>query len=69
MVFAVVDGGYGNWTIKNACNATCGEGFETWVRDCDNPEPKFGGVNCSQFGDPVEYRSCSAEPCPGKIKQ
>ncbi|XP_028418130.1 uncharacterized protein LOC114543270 [Dendronephthya gigantea] len=59
-----VDGGYGDWRLKDACNVTCGEGFETLVRNCDNPEPKFGGRNCSHLGKPVEYRSCSARPCP-----
>ena len=66
-LFALVHGGYGNWKAKNACNVTCGDGFETWIRDCDNPEPKFGGRNCSLLGTPVDYRSCSARPCPGKI--
>ncbi|XP_028399284.1 coadhesin-like [Dendronephthya gigantea] len=59
-----VEGNYGNWILKNVCHVTCGEGFETWTRSCDNPEPKFGGRNCSYLGEPVEYRSCSARPCP-----
>ncbi|XP_028418125.1 uncharacterized protein LOC114543261, partial [Dendronephthya gigantea] len=60
----IVDGNYGNWSLKDKCNVSCGEGFETWQRDCDKPKPKFGGKYCSEIGESVEYRSCLAEPCP-----
>ena len=63
----LVDGGYGNWSLNGTCNVTCGEGFGLWSRQCNNPEPKYGGKNCSHLGDPVEYRPCSAKPCPGKL--
>ncbi|XP_028418128.1 A disintegrin and metalloproteinase with thrombospondin motifs adt-1-like [Dendronephthya gigantea] len=59
-----VDGHYGKWSLKSACNVTCGEGFETWSRDCNNDEPKFGGRNCSHLGEPLEYRPCLMKPCP-----
>ncbi|XP_028409307.1 SCO-spondin-like [Dendronephthya gigantea] len=59
-----VPGSYGNWSMKSACNATCGRGFETWTRDCDNPWPKYGGRNCSHLGEPVEYRPCWTKYCP-----
>jgi hypothetical protein len=61
-----VDGSYSNWSLNSTCNVTCGEGFETWTRECNNPEPKYGGRNCSHLGEPVEYTPCSATPCPGK---
>ena len=63
----LVDGGYGNWSLNGACNVTCGPGLERWSRQCNNPEPKYGGRNCSHLGDPVEYRPCSAKPCSGKV--
>ncbi|XP_028399006.1 uncharacterized protein LOC114522508 isoform X2 [Dendronephthya gigantea] len=59
-----VHGNYGNWSLSSACNVTCGEGFETWTRDCNNPGPKFGGRNCSLLGEAIEYRPCQATPCP-----
>ncbi|CAB4004558.1 coadhesin-like isoform X2 [Paramuricea clavata] len=59
-----VDGSYSNWSLNSTCNVTCGEGFRTWTRECNNPEPEYGGRNCSQLGEPVEYRPCSAKPCP-----
>ncbi|XP_028399567.1 plasminogen-like, partial [Dendronephthya gigantea] len=58
-----VDGGYSNWTIKSACSVTCGEGLQTWTRVCKNPEPKFGGRDCSHFGERDEYRPCFVKPC------
>jgi hypothetical protein len=61
-----VDGSYSNWSLYSTCNVTCGEGFGTWTRECNNSEPKYGGRNCSHIGEPVEYRPCSAKPCPGK---
>ncbi|CAB3998513.1 partial [Paramuricea clavata] len=59
-----VDGNYGIWSLNSTCNVTCGEGFGTWTRECNNPEPKYGGRNCSHLGEPVEYRPCPAKPCP-----
>ena len=61
-----VNGSYGNWSLISTCNETCGVGFETWSRKCNNPEPKYGGRNCDHQGKLVEYRPCSEKPCPGK---
>ncbi|XP_028414636.1 plasminogen-like [Dendronephthya gigantea] len=62
-----VHGNYGNWSLSSPCNVTCGEGFETWTRNCNNPEPKFDGTNCSHLGEAIEYRPCQTTPCPGKL--
>ncbi|XP_028399014.1 uncharacterized protein LOC114522512 [Dendronephthya gigantea] len=59
-----VDGNYGNWSLSSACNVTCGGGFEIWTRDCNNPEPRFGGRNCSHLGEAIEYRPCRTALCP-----
>ena len=37
------------------CNVTCGEGFKPWTRECNNPVSKYGEINCSHLGEPVEY--------------
>ncbi|CAB4035413.1 partial, partial [Paramuricea clavata] len=58
-----VDGSYSNWSLNGTCNVICGDGFETWSRECNNPEPKYGGRNCSHLGKPVEYRQCTKKPC------
>ncbi|CAB4032957.1 Hypothetical predicted protein [Paramuricea clavata] len=59
-----VDGSYSNWSLNSTCNVTCGEGSARWTRECNNPKPKYGGRNCSDLGEPVEYRPCSAKLCP-----
>ena len=64
---SIVDGGYGNWSLNSTCNATCGQRFETWFRACNNPEPKYGGRNCSHLGKQFALKQCSAKPCPGKL--
>ena len=64
--FDVVNGGYGNWSLNATCNVTCGGGFETWVRECIKPGPKYGGRNCSHLGKSVEFRPCFKKPCTGK---
>ena len=56
-------GNYDNWSLRSACNVTCGKGFEKWMRDCNNPEPKFVGRNCSRLGEAIDYRPCQATPC------
>ena len=66
-IFLTVDGRYGNWSLNSTCNATCGQGFETWSRACNNPEPKYGGRNCSHLGKHVALKRCTAKPCPGEL--
>ena len=63
----LVNGGYGNWTLSIPCNVSCGAGVEIWRRSCDNPEPKYGGRNCSGLGKSIEFRNCVKLPCPSKI--
>ncbi len=62
----LVNGSYGNWSLNSRCNVSCGEGFETWSRECNNPAPKYGGRNCRRLGEVVEYRPCTKKPCPCK---
>ena len=66
-LFSIVDGGYGKWSLNNTCNATCGQGFETWFRACNNPKPKYGGRNCIDLGDDIAYKECLGKLCPSKF--
>ncbi|WAR26351.1 HMCN1-like protein, partial [Mya arenaria] len=51
---------WGNWT---ECSVTCGEGQRSRYRTCSDPEPDFGGENCT-IGNPVLTESCSNVACP-----
>jgi len=50
------------WTSWTACSLSCGGGSQTHTRECDNPKPNYGGMNCS--GNAMETQSCNSQPCP-----
>ncbi|XP_046840575.1 complement component C7-like [Xenia sp. Carnegie-2017] len=52
------DGFYSDWGDWAPCSVTCGEGVETRIRTCTNPEPSGGGKDCSKFGPASESRKC-----------
>nr|XP_006824190.1 PREDICTED: uncharacterized protein LOC100375643 [Saccoglossus kowalevskii] len=64
---APVNGGWGNWGAwSTACSVSCGNnGINTRSRNCINPTPSHGGLDCSEE-DKYLYRSCdSGTVCGG----
>ncbi|KAL4235872.1 Hemicentin-1 [Mactra antiquata] len=61
-VFMVVDGGWGAWSEWSACKETCGNTIRTRSRNCDDPIPAGGGLDC--IGDKQQYDNCTLSPCP-----
>ena len=59
-----VDGEWGNWGEYQACNETCGFGYEIRTRECNNPPAVGGGTPCQGI-DRDEQPECNAFPCPG----
>ena len=59
-----VDGNYSNWSEFSPCTKTCGAGFKTKTRECDNPVPVGEGRNCSHLGPAVESWPCNTQACP-----
>ena len=59
-----INGGYSPWSEFTNCSQTCGGGSSTRMRTCTQPEPQYGGKNCSGFGSAREVRVCSLNPCP-----
>ncbi|XP_078533403.1 A disintegrin and metalloproteinase with thrombospondin motifs 12 isoform X2 [Lissotriton helveticus] len=57
-----VNGGWGMWSPWSHCTRTCGAGVQSAVRQCNDPEPKFGGKYCT--GERKRYRMCKVLPCP-----
>ncbi|XP_063400308.1 A disintegrin and metalloproteinase with thrombospondin motifs adt-1-like isoform X2 [Mytilus trossulus] len=56
---------YSAWSSWDTCNVTCGGGFFSRYRNrtCENPEPMFGGMNCS--GDDIDQQkgTCNKQRC------
>ncbi|CAF1161779.1 unnamed protein product [Adineta steineri] len=58
-----IDGGWSNWT-RSACSATCGVGYRLRQRNCSNPTPQFGGINCIGSGVDTVLCNVSNVTCP-----
>ncbi|KAL4217429.1 hypothetical protein ACF0H5_023879 [Mactra antiquata] len=68
MTPCVIDGGWTEWTlIGSNCDSICGDGHVQRHRNCTNPEPANGGLNCT--GQSEERFACNNGPCPIDIKQ
>jgi len=62
IVFTVVNGDWSEWSEWEECSVTCGGGNKTRNRTCTEPEPQYGGNNCT--GHDTNYTSCNDYPCP-----
>jgi hypothetical protein len=57
----------GNWTAwgdLDACNATCGGGWESRAFIITT-EAAYGGQTCTQANNTVEWQACATTDCPG----
>lgn len=59
-----IHGNYSSWSSFSACSESCGNGTMTRYRNCNEPEPRYNGNNCSSFGPSIDIRSCNIFPCP-----
>ncbi|XP_060570519.1 thrombospondin-2-like isoform X2 [Ruditapes philippinarum] len=57
-----VNGQWSDWSAWGNCSVTCENGTRTRHRECTDPGPQFGGMNCT--GDTLEIEECSSQPCP-----
>ncbi|CAL8343155.1 unnamed protein product [Lota lota] len=61
---SVVHGAWSSWSEFSPCSRTCGGGVSYRTRDCNNPRPAFGGIDCE--GEDVEAELCHRrQPCAG----
>lgn len=60
--FYQINGGWSNWTDWTTCDQHCGQHEKRRSRECDNPEPAYGGLPCEGAKDEVE--NCNLPPCP-----
>jgi len=60
-----INGNYGPWSAWTLCSKSCGGGVRSRVRNCTNPAPAFGGMDCSALGEPQESEPCKTRQiCP-----
>lgn len=59
------DGGWGPFGSWSKCTTSCGGGFRLRRRNCDNPSPQHGGIECS--GCSIDYETCNTHKCPEKL--
>ena len=67
MNYYTIDSGYwGSWGAWTPCSATCDEGTQMRVRQCQ--QPWLGGAVCR--GDAEELRRCLMKSCDGiRVRQ
>eukprot|EP00111_Clytia_hemisphaerica_P003944 TCONS_00011304-protein len=58
-----VNGGYTPWTNFGKCSKECDVGQMRRSRECTNPEPKFGGLDCRHLGPKADRFPCFNVPC------
>ena len=64
----LVNGQWGEWEVWGDCSVLCGGGNQSRFRLCDDPEPAFGGTNCTDDGSASsETQRCNEFECPGAI--
>lgn len=61
--YVPVKGHWGRWGPWTKCSRTCGQGYKTRSRQCDDPAPLYGGKFCS--GTLVQLKPCQLKKTCG----
>jgi len=61
--YVPVKGHWGRWGPWSKCSRTCGQGYKTRSRQCDDPTPLYGGQFCS--GTLVQLKPCQLKKTCG----
>lgn len=65
--YVPVNGNWGRWGPWTACTVSCGQGYQTRSRKCDEPKPLYGGKYCN--GMLVAARNCMLKKSCGWRKR
>ncbi|XP_077868396.1 thrombospondin-1-like [Saccoglossus kowalevskii] len=60
-VTVIVNGGWGVWYESTECSESCGGGVLVIKRDCSNPSPANGGLDC--VGEDSQQIPCNEHAC------
>ena len=59
-MIVLVNGAWGSWFEGTSeCSQTCYGGTTKRIRECNNPEPKYGGLTCS--GVTEKFVPCNSD--------
>lgn len=61
-----VHGNYTEWSDWSDCSTSCGSGEKFRTRNCTNPPPAFGGMDCSFVGMDRDVQKCEKRACAGE---
>lgn len=61
-----LQGNYTEWSEWSDCSTTCGNGEKYRTRNCTNPPPAFGGMDCSFIGMDRDVQTCQKRACAGR---
>ncbi|XP_031556840.1 uncharacterized protein LOC116293538 isoform X2 [Actinia tenebrosa] len=59
-----MQGNYTEWSAWSKCSKPCGEGERFRTRNCTNPPPAWGGLDCRFEGNDREQENCKIRDCP-----
>ncbi len=62
--FVAVDGQWADWSEWTTCSLTCGGGYKTRFRYCDDPLPEGTGKDCD--GEDMQNFTCNFLDCPSE---
>ena len=58
---SLVDGNWTVWMEWSTCSVTCENGTQIRTRNCSNPEPQYGGDNCTDMHITDEVKPCTID--------
>ncbi|XP_060586448.1 uncharacterized protein LOC132742139, partial [Ruditapes philippinarum] len=59
---SLVDGNWASWSPWSTCDVTCENGTQKRTRQCSDPPPANGGLDCT--GTRTDIKTCSKQLCP-----
>ena len=68
-----VNGSWSNWTVWGECSKSCDSGLQKRYRECNNPSPVGGGLDClvesteERSKLDMENRTCNTNVCDRKF--